>query len=162
TSSVLLPPHLSASLVVPPPRRSVPRPHRPPVWHQFRILTRRYLELLWRDRRTLQMLIWQAPVIGLFIVVGFAGMSFTDKIPSTRELTDDQRAALEAFQQQLNELDVGEELDPEILRELEKFHFPKGQHGKAVSGADMARLVQELHRQEVFQQMANAKVPILP
>jgi ABC transport system ATP-binding/permease protein len=160
-SSVLLPPGHS-SIVVPPPQRSVPRPHRPPVWHQFRVLLARYLELIFRDGRSLQMLAWQAPVIGLLILVGFMGMSFTDKIPATKRLDDEQKAALEAFQQKLNDVGAGKEIDPEILEELRRIHVATSHSGKPVSGADMARLLQELHRQEVFQEMANAKVPILP
>ncbi len=50
---------------------SAKRPKLPKVsgWRQFLLLTRRYTELLWRDRITLLVLVMQAPIIGLVLAL---------------------------------------------------------------------------------------------
>lgn len=54
---------------------------RPPRPRQWAVLTRRYLDLLGRDRRNLLMLLLQAPAIALLMKMGFAPTAF-DTDPS--------------------------------------------------------------------------------
>src|SRR5205823_6606148 len=41
------------------------------AWHQFRVLTARYAELVTADRRGLVLLLLQAPIVAAFLLVGF-------------------------------------------------------------------------------------------
>ncbi|MEJ2210118.1 MAG: FHA domain-containing protein [Anaerolineae bacterium] len=49
---------------------------RPPRTRQLAVLTRRYLDLLGRDRRNLLMLLLQAPAIALLMKMGFTSTAF--------------------------------------------------------------------------------------
>jgi ABC transport system ATP-binding/permease protein len=51
------------------------QPHHP-FWHQFHVLTARYLELLWRDPRTLRLLLLQAPLVATIIFLSFLNKDF--------------------------------------------------------------------------------------
>jgi ABC-type multidrug transport system ATPase subunit len=70
------------------------RPRRPPVMHQFRVLTARYAELLWGDRRSLRLLLLQAPAVAVILLVGFVGKPFENKLPYLRHLTQDEKNVL--------------------------------------------------------------------
>jgi ABC transport system ATP-binding/permease protein len=50
------------------------------LWHQLRVLTSRYVELLIGDRRSLRLLVLQAPIVAVFVLVGFGGKPFDEKI----------------------------------------------------------------------------------
>jgi ABC-type multidrug transport system ATPase subunit len=50
------------------------------AWHQFRVLTARYLDLIRGDRRGLRLLLLQAPVVGLFLLVGFLHKPFQERV----------------------------------------------------------------------------------
>ncbi|HLI68800.1 MAG TPA: FHA domain-containing protein [Ktedonobacteraceae bacterium] len=52
-------------------------PKRGNPWHQFRILSERYLNLLWNDRGNLLILLLQAPVIALILMLLTASNTFT-------------------------------------------------------------------------------------
>jgi ABC transport system ATP-binding/permease protein len=158
-SPMLAGPSPQSSIIVTPP--PVPRPRRPPLWHQFCVLTARYAELMWRDRRSLQLLFWQAPAVGLLLLVGFIGLRFNDKIPATRRLEPEERVVLDAFQEQLSKIDPEGKISEETRAELEKLTLPS-RGGKKVTGADMLEVLQNFHKKEVLQMMINAKVPIVP
>src|SRR5262249_6678753 len=116
-------PSPSSSIIVA-PTPPVPRPRRPPLWHQFCVLTARYAELMWRDRRSLLLLFLQAPAVALLLLVGFIGLSFADRIPATRKLGEDERAVLDAFQEQLSKIDPAGEVPEETRAQLEKIIIP--------------------------------------
>jgi ABC-type multidrug transport system ATPase subunit len=82
------------------------RPYHPPLWHQFRVLTTRYAELTWGDRRSLRLLLLQAPIVALFILLGFIHKGYQQKVLAPRKLTEGERNALEAVR------DVNERADP--------------------------------------------------
>src|SRR5207253_9985523 len=71
-----------------------PRPQRPPLWHQFRVLTARYAELLWGDRRSLRLLWLQAPAVAAILLVGFVNKPFQATLPYLRNLTPDEKNVL--------------------------------------------------------------------
>src|SRR5579875_3614070 len=52
-------------------------PKRGNPWHQFRILSERYLNLLWNDRGNLLILLLQAPVIALILMLLTASNTFS-------------------------------------------------------------------------------------
>ncbi|MFO0846238.1 MAG: ATP-binding cassette domain-containing protein [Gemmataceae bacterium] len=66
------------------------------AWNQLGVLTARYLELLRGDQRGLRLLLWQAPVVALFLLIGFVGQEFDRKMPLLRPLTPEERQALRA------------------------------------------------------------------
>ena len=69
------------------------------AWHQFRVLTRRYVELVIGDRRGLRLLLLQAPIVAVFLLVGFLGKPYQNTMPSFRPLSDDERDVLKGIQQ---------------------------------------------------------------
>jgi ABC-type multidrug transport system ATPase subunit len=81
------------------------------TWHQFGVLTARYTELVWGDGRSLRLLFLQAPLVALFILAGFLGKPYGDRIPAPRRLTDDERRALEQVAPQVPEGKARELLD---------------------------------------------------
>src|SRR5262249_51784657 len=54
----------------------------------------RYAELIWRDGRSLRLLLLQAPVVGLFILLGFVNQPYEEEILAPRKLTEAEQAAL--------------------------------------------------------------------
>ncbi len=64
------------------------------AWRQFRVLTARYAELIVGDRRSLGLLALQAPLVAVFLLLGFANKPYDSEVPVPRRLTDDERAAL--------------------------------------------------------------------
>jgi ABC-type multidrug transport system ATPase subunit len=107
------------SLMVPPP----PARTRAPAWHQFRVLTLRYLELIVRDRNSLRLLALQAPVIALVILCGFLNRPYQEKVLIPRRLSDDERQALTKVAALLGDFteahrDRLDEVDRRIVRAL--------------------------------------------
>jgi ABC-type multidrug transport system ATPase subunit len=64
------------------------------TWHQFRVLTHRYVELVLGDRRGLRLLALQAPIVALFLLVGFIHKEYTQTMPLLRHLTANERETL--------------------------------------------------------------------
>jgi ABC-type multidrug transport system ATPase subunit len=92
--SILTPaPPVSSSRVGPPADELRKRP-RHQFAHQFRVLVVRYLELLWRDPRTLRLLLLQGPLVAFIIVLSFLGKPFQQEILAGRPLHPDEKAML--------------------------------------------------------------------
>jgi ABC-type multidrug transport system ATPase subunit len=116
------------------------------MWHQFKVLTGRYVELILGDRRGLRLLILQAPIVGLFLVAGFIDKRFRDPLPFPRDLKPGERRTLAALQK-LTEADprglLNGELTPDQRKALEKIEFevrpPNG-----ITGAQVVRLIKRL------------------
>lgn len=70
-------------------RLGIPDPHG--LWHQFRVLTQRYAELILSDRRSLWLLALQAPVVGLILLLGFVNKPYSQKVLMPRALTGQER-----------------------------------------------------------------------
>jgi ABC-type multidrug transport system ATPase subunit len=68
-------------------------------WHQFRVLTARYSELMLGDRRGLVLLLLQAPLIAAFLLIGFVGKDYRSLVPFPRPLNDPERQALLALRE---------------------------------------------------------------
>jgi ABC-type multidrug transport system ATPase subunit len=71
------------------------RSQRPPLWHQFMVLTTRYAELLARDRHSLRLLLLQAPVVAFFILLGFIDKPYQEEVLAPRRLTAAEQEAAE-------------------------------------------------------------------
>jgi ABC-type multidrug transport system ATPase subunit len=70
------------------------RSQRPPRWHQFRVLTSRYAELLWGDKRSFRLLMLQAPAVAVILLIGFINKPFEGTLPRLRHLTDQEQNVL--------------------------------------------------------------------
>jgi ABC-type multidrug transport system ATPase subunit len=65
-------------------------------WRQFRVLTARYLELIFNDRRGLAFVLLQAPFVSLLLIIAFYNRSYREDMPIPRPLTDEERRSLRA------------------------------------------------------------------
>jgi ABC-type multidrug transport system ATPase subunit len=72
-----------------------------PIWHQLGVLTQRYLEMIWRDKQGLSLMLLQAPVVALFILLGFVNKPYDEKVLTPRKLQDSERAALRALNERV-------------------------------------------------------------
>ena len=63
-------------------------------WYQFRVLTQRYIELLWRVPKSLRLVLLQAPIVGLILAVGLIHLTYVRKMPFNVHLDDSQRNLL--------------------------------------------------------------------
>jgi ABC-type multidrug transport system ATPase subunit len=84
----------SSSLSVGDIAAAAARTARQPLWHQFRVLTARYAELIWRDGRGFRLLLMQAPIVAIFILLGFVGKDYEKKLPVPRALKPEERDTL--------------------------------------------------------------------
>jgi hypothetical protein len=86
-------------------------------WHQFRVLTTRYLESIWRDPRTLRLLLLQAPLVALIILLAFLNKPFRSEVLAARPLNDDEYALAEEWLERLQKVqDQNENIDSALKR----------------------------------------------
>jgi hypothetical protein len=71
------------------------------LWHQFKVLTRRYVELTLGDRRSLRLLWLQAPVVAVILLLGFVHKPYSQKFLMPRKLTEPERQFAEWLAPQL-------------------------------------------------------------
>jgi ABC-type multidrug transport system ATPase subunit len=100
------------------PKSPLPEPDRPrwslpPWWHQFRVLTARYIELLRGDRRTVGLLLLQAPAVALVLLLGFVAKPYRQMIPAPRPMTAEERNVLALVDQMMDVSQAGRPLTPE-------------------------------------------------
>jgi ABC-type multidrug transport system ATPase subunit len=119
--------------------------------HQLRVLTGRYVELVVGDRRGLGMLLLQAPIVALFLLVGFANKDFQSPLPLLRSLDDDERhmlAMLQGFDGMLSEKS---DLDPSQSGALRKAHFKVEVGGvpMTMDGTEMFKTLRRLQQQSL-------------
>jgi hypothetical protein len=126
-------------------------------WHQFKVLTRRYFELVWSDRRSLRLLFLQAPVVALFLLLGFVNKPFQEEMPSTRPLTAQEKEPLRKARDALADLRAGKTLTPEQKQALLQVRMPGGTTlEKALAG-------QALPEQEkMLDYLVKTDQPVLP
>jgi ABC-type multidrug transport system ATPase subunit len=62
--------------------------------YQFSVLLARYLELTFGDARSRRLLLLQAPLVAVFLLLGFWGKPFTKPMPILRPLDDSERRTL--------------------------------------------------------------------
>jgi ABC-type multidrug transport system ATPase subunit len=92
-------------------------------WHQMRVLTARYVELIWGDRRGLRLLLLQAPIVALFLLLGFLGKDFREPMPIPRPLTAEERRTLYLVSALDRVLEDDRPLDAAQKKALKKVHF---------------------------------------
>src|SRR5205814_2226217 len=100
------------------------RPYRPPLWHQFRVLTARYAELMWGDRRSFRLLFLQAPIVALVILLGFFNKPYDDGLPVPRELDEAEHKALLAVNTLMQAGRIDRDLTAVEREALKRVHVP--------------------------------------
>jgi hypothetical protein len=115
------------------------------AWHQFRVLTARYAELMTRDRRGFVLTLLQAPLVAAFLLVGFAGKDFRARIPFPRPLDDAERNTLAALEELDTLLDGGGAPEAGRASALEKVRFGVEVAGRPAS-VDVSQAVRILRQ----------------
>jgi ABC-type multidrug transport system ATPase subunit len=89
---------------------------RPPLWHQFRVLATRYSELIWGDARTLRLLMLQAPIVALFLLLGFINRPYQKTMLAPRHLKENERQLLEKIEPTVKQAEKGilEQIRPQF------------------------------------------------
>jgi ABC-type multidrug transport system ATPase subunit len=116
--------------------------------HQFRVLTTRYVELIWNDRRGLRLLLMQAPIVAAFLLAGFLGKDYRSTVPLPRRLTEGERKMLTVWQGLDELLNAEKELNDDQRAALKQAQFEVKIAGQMVSldGAEVLNLLRQLHR----------------
>lgn len=118
------------------------------AWHQFRVQTNRYVELIMRDPRSLRLLLLQAPIVAIFLLVGFVHKPYQDEMPVARQLNDNEKKLLTQLNAWSVVLADDRTLSPEQRNSLKDLQFtiktPIGSQPK--SGTELHDLVQAFHQ----------------
>jgi ABC-type multidrug transport system ATPase subunit len=145
-----------------PARGTTDRPYRPPLWHQFRVLTARYAELMWGDRRSFRLLMLQAPIVAVVILLGFLGKPYDKQMPIPRELEPEERQALEAVAEVLHGQPVTPELIEAQREELDKIRFPVHGGKTTVTAHELIQGMQKFDQTQVLQKLLDIEGPVVP
>jgi ABC-type multidrug transport system ATPase subunit len=120
-------------------------------WHQFLVLTQRYLELILGDRRALGLLLMQAPLVAVFLLCGFVARDFTKPMPRLRELNAEERRLLTVFEGLGHLLEDDQPLDEEQSRALRGLHLKVEMRGvpAQVDGTQLVQLLRQLQSDDL-------------
>jgi hypothetical protein len=88
--------------------------------YQFSVLLARYLELTFGDTRSRGLLLLQAPLVAVFLLLGFWGKPFTKPMPILRPLDDSERRTLMVLRGVGELLDDRQALSPEQKEALRR------------------------------------------
>jgi ABC transport system ATP-binding/permease protein len=118
---------------------------------QFRVLTARYAELLLGDRRSLGLLCLQAPLVAIFILLGFANKPYRDHLPGP-QLDEKQRQAMQSV------VEMGEQLkeqEPDAAQweQLEKVPLPTRGDGAPATAKDLVNAAERLQESKMLEKM---------
>jgi ABC-type multidrug transport system ATPase subunit len=116
-------------------------------WHQFRVLTARYVELIVGDRRSLRLLLLQAPIVALFLLAGFINKDYQQELPILRPLQENERRLLAAFEGLAALVNGDKNLDPEQQQALKQVTFKVAPLGvpKEVDATQVVALLRQVH-----------------
>jgi ABC-type multidrug transport system ATPase subunit len=118
------------------------------AWHQFRVQTNRYVELIMRDPRSLRLLLLQAPIVAVFLLVGFVHKPYQDEMPVARQLNDSEKkvlAQLSAWNLVLADERALSQEQKDHLKDLQfTVKTPVGNQLK--TGKELHDLIQPLHQ----------------
>jgi hypothetical protein len=123
-------------------------------WHQFKVLTRRYAELVWADPRSLRLLFLQAPIVALFLLVGFLHKPYQQETPSARRLTEQER---QYIQQARDARRLGKELKPEQTQALKMLRLLDGETLDQIAAGEGSR-----DQERLLDYLMTSKDPMMP
>ncbi|MGL4550462.1 MAG: ABC transporter permease, partial [Gemmataceae bacterium] len=114
------------------------------AWHQFRVLTARYVELTWSDPRSLRLVLLQAPLVAAFLLLGFLGKPFHRPMPLLRPLDDGERRTLLILRGVGELIDGKKELTAAQREALRKVRLSVAGVDAAVDGSGLVGLLRAL------------------
>jgi ABC-type multidrug transport system ATPase subunit len=155
-------PELAARAKPEPAPALTDRPYRPPLWHQFHLLTTRYAELMWGDRRSLRLLFLQAPIVAVVILLGFLGKDYDKQMPVPRELYPEERQALEALDSLLHDQPINDELLDRERVKLEGIQFSVRGGKSTVNALQLLRGMKKFDETQVVQKLLEMEGPVVP
>lgn len=133
--------------------RGVRRVFRPitRMWHQFRVLTNRYVELILHDPRSLRLLLLQAPIVGIFLLIGFMNKPYQETMPVVRPLEENEQqmvAQLSAWNIVVARDDT---LDDTQRGKLDRMRFKivKGGIEQEISGRELHARLQSIYNPDM-------------
>jgi ABC-type multidrug transport system ATPase subunit len=126
------------------------------TWHQFRVLTARYAELMLGDRRGLRLLALQAPLVAVFLLVGFTFREYTRPMPLLRPLTDAERRTLLVMRAAGSLLEEGHPLTPQQKRALARIKVQAAGFPAKLDGNGVVRLLRLLQKQNLTAEQKKA------
>jgi hypothetical protein len=123
--------------------------------HQFRVLTARYAELIWRDARSFRLLLLQAPIVAVFILLGFVGKEYEKQVPVPRKLKPEERQVLRKAEKLLARLPRTETLTPKERRILNGINLAK-EGDPPIIALDLVKDIQKAGNARLLQKVLEA------
>jgi len=118
--------------------------------------------LMWSDRRSLRLLFFQAPLVAVVILLGFAQKPYDATMPVPRELEESERKALEAVESLLNEQRGNSDLLTSQRAALEQIQFQVKGRRLTVSAFEMLQGLRRLDETEVLPKLLEIQGPVIP
>jgi ABC-type multidrug transport system ATPase subunit len=118
------------------------------LW-QFRVLTTRYAELFLGDRRSLGLLWLQAPLVGVFILLGFVNKPYRDFIPGP-QLDAQERQAVEGVMEMVKQMKEGQ-ADATDWEALEQVVLPTKGGGAPATAKDLVRAARRFEESRMLE-----------
>ncbi len=115
------------------------------TWHQFRVLTARYVALILGDPRSLRLMLLQAPLVAAILLLGFLGRPFHRPMPLLRPLADEERRTLLVLRGLGGMFDGTRPLTPEQKKALSRVEVQAAGLPVPVDGVRLAELLRKLH-----------------
>jgi ABC-type multidrug transport system ATPase subunit len=158
--SVSLPKSVGTPLPLVSPRPAE-RPYRPPLWHQFRVLTARYADLIRSDRRNLRLLLLQAPVVAIVLLLGFVNKPYDGVMPVLRPLDASERKALEAVDSLLSERRDSHQLLTAARDTLQQIRVAvRGE--QTINAYELLQGLERFEETRVIRKLLDTKGPVVP
>ncbi len=136
------------------------RTFRPPLWHQFKILTQRYADLILGDRRSLRLLLLQAPIVAIVVLFGFANKPYDDLVPVPRKLEPSERSTLEAIEEITNNNEFV--IAPADRELLERWRWPVKGGAETISAMEILTGLRKFQEARVIQKLLEVNGPVVP
>ncbi len=113
------------------------------AWSQFRVLTSRYTDLTLGDRRGLRLLLLQAPIVAVFLLLGFLDKKFQSPMPVPRKLTESETNILQALDALNTMVNDSKEPGGDNAKALDqiKIEIPGEKGAQNVTGSQLIRVL---------------------
>ena len=131
--------------------------------HQFLVLTLRYAELVWRDQRSFRLLLFQAPLVALFILLGFLGRPYQARLTVPRPLTADEKQTLQDLQTALTIVPDQDKVSPQQLKMMQMWNLPpQKDDDPPLSVAQFVKGLQKFRDQKMLDMILKTEGPAVP
>jgi ABC-type multidrug transport system ATPase subunit len=122
------------------------------TWHQFRVLTHRYVDLVLGDPRGLRLLALQAPIVAVFLLLGFVQKEYTRTMPLLRDMTESERRSLMVMRGLDQLLSEKQPLTPDQRKALSQIKVQVLGMKGGLDGNRVVTILRELQRQNLTEE----------